>query len=87
MNKPLFYYTSMMVCGGGLVRIGWGWQTGFNKLLFFIGGIGVTLGSAYQWKSASDPSAQLPADWIVWVVTTMALISIGSMGMIVIGVG
>jgi len=61
--------------------------TEFNRVLSVLFGVGVILTGGYQWKTMSDPSVELPADWIVWVMTVTAFISIGFIGITVLGVG
>ena len=87
MNKSLLYHGSLLICGGvfvlgGVTEIG----TGLNRVLSVLFGVGVILAGGYQWKTMSDPSVELPADWVVWVMTVMTFISIGFIGTAVLGV-
>jgi hypothetical protein len=78
MNRSLLlYYMSMMICGGGLIRIGLS-DTGLTSILFLISGIGVVFSVNYEWVTTSDRSELLPPEWVIWVVTAMALITIVS---------
>ena len=85
MNKSLLYHGSLLSCGGGFVLLGVT-GTGLNRVLSVLFGVGVILAGGYQWKMMSDPSVELPADWVVWVMTVMTLISIGFIGTAVLGV-
>ena len=87
VNKSLLYHGSLLSCGGGFVLLGvTGTGTGLNRALSVLFGVGVILAGGYQWKTMSDPSVELPADWVVWVMTVMTLISIGFIGTAVLGV-
>ena len=66
----------MVICGGGLIRIGLS-DTGLTSILFLISGIGVVFSVSYEWVTTSQ-SELLPAEWVIWVVTAMALITIVS---------
>lgn len=88
MNKSLLYHGSLLSCGGVLVLLGaTEIGTGLNRVLSVLFGVGVILVGGYQWKTMSDPSIELPADWVVWVMTVMTFISIGFIGITVLGVG
>ena len=78
MNRSLLlYYMSMVICGGGLIRIGLS-DTGLTSILFLISGIGVVFSVSYEWVTTSDRSELLPAEWVIWVVTAMAVITVVS---------
>jgi hypothetical protein len=66
----------MVVCGGGLIHIGLS-DTALTSILFLISGIGVVFSVSYEWVTTSR-SELLPAEWVIWVVTAMALITIVS---------
>jgi hypothetical protein len=66
----------MVVCGGGLIHIGLS-DTALTSILFLISGIGVVFSVSYEWVTTSQ-SELLPAEWVIWVVTAMALITIVS---------
>ncbi|ERG91828.1 MAG: hypothetical protein J07HQW1_01862 [Haloquadratum walsbyi J07HQW1] len=65
----------MVVCGGGLIHIGLS-DTALRRILFLINGIGVVFSVSYEWVTTFDRSELLPAEWVIWVVTAMALITI-----------
>ncbi|ERG91827.1 MAG: hypothetical protein J07HQW1_01861 [Haloquadratum walsbyi J07HQW1] len=87
MNKSLLYHGSLLSCGGVLVLLGvTGIGTGLSRVLSVPFGVGVILVGGYQWKTMSDPSVELPADWVVWAMTVMTFISIGFITIAVLGV-
>ena len=78
MNRSLLlYHMSMVICGGGLIRIGLS-DTGLTSILFLISGIGVVFSVSYEWVTTSDRSELLPSEWVIWVVTAMAVITVVS---------
>ena len=43
-----------------------------------ISGIGVVFSVSYEWVTTSDRSELLPSEWVIWVVTAMALMTVVS---------
>jgi hypothetical protein len=75
--KLILYYGSLTVCGGGLVFIGFS-GTGVSTVnaSVMIAGLGILLTGSYQYVTVSNLSESLPADWVIWIWTALAFITI-----------
>jgi hypothetical protein len=75
--KLILYYGSLTVCGGGLVFIGLS-APGVSTLnaSVMIAGLGSIFTGSYQYMTVSNLSESLPADWVIWIWTALAFITI-----------